>query len=86
VLEDFTLEVPKTKPMAGMVRAIGVGGRKALLLTEQHAPTVVRSCRNLEGFAVLPVAQVSTYDVMKADAVIFTRGALSRLEALWGDA
>jgi ribosomal protein L4 len=35
---------------------------------------------------VLPVAQVSTYDVMKADAVIFTRGALSRLEALWGDA
>jgi large subunit ribosomal protein L4 len=83
VLEDFLLEAPKTKRMADMLRAIQADGRKALLLTEAGVPVVVKSCRNLPGLSVLPVLQVSTYDVVRADTVIFTQAALDRLQALW---
>ena len=84
VVEDVTLEVPKTKRMADMVRAVQANGQKGLLLTQDVLPVVVKSCRNLPGLSVLPVSQVSAYDVVKADTVIFTRGAWDRLQALWG--
>ena len=84
VLEDFSLDAPKTKRMADMVRAIRADGRKALLLTESPAPAVALSCRNLRDLSVVPAAQVCTYDVIGAETVILTRGALSRLQALWG--
>ncbi len=84
MLEDFTLEAPKTKRMADMVRAVEAAGQKALLIIEEALPAVAKSCRNLPGLSVVPVAQVSTYDVVKADTVIFTQGALARLQALWG--
>ncbi len=83
VLENFLLEAPKTKRMADMLRAIQADGRKALLLTEEAIPVVVKSCRNLPDLSVLPVLQVSTYDVVRADTVIFTQAALDRLQALW---
>ena len=86
VLDDFTLDEPKTKQMADMVRAIQADGRKALLLMEAPSPVVALSCRNLQGLSVVPVVQASAYDVMGAETVIFTRGALSRLQALWGTA
>ena len=86
VLEDFSLDVPRTRTMAGMVRGLRVDDRKALLLTETSEPAVAKSCRNMPRLSVLPVAQVSVYDVMKADTVILTQGALARLESLWGGA
>jgi large subunit ribosomal protein L4 len=86
VLQDFTLEAPKTKRMAAMARAIEVSGAKALLLTAEPTPTVYKSCRNLPGFSVKPVSQMCTYDVVRAESVIFTEGALGRLQALWGNA
>jgi ribosomal protein L4 len=34
----------------------------------------------------LPISQVSTYDVVQADALILTQGALDRIQSLWGAA
>lgn len=86
VLEDFSLETPKTKRMAGMARAIKTEDRKALLLMTQADPVVYKSCRNLPKLSVLPISQVSAYDVIHADTVIFTQGALAQAQALWGAA
>jgi large subunit ribosomal protein L4 len=86
VVEDFTFDEPKTKRMAGMTQAIQIDDRKVLLLTPEAAPNVLKSCRNLSNLQVRPVAQVSTYDVVNADAVVFTREALGRLQAIWGAA
>ncbi len=84
VVEDFTFEAPKTRRVAELTRAIEVDDRKVLLLTPEAAPHVLKSCRNLSGVQVLPVAQVSTYDVVNADAVVFTQESLGRLQAIWG--
>ena len=86
VVEDFAFDAPRTKRMAGMTQAIEVDDRKVLLLTPEAAPNVLKSCRNLSNVRVVPVAQVSTYDVVNADAVVFTQEALGRLQAIWGSA
>ena len=84
VLEDFSLEEPKTKRMADMLRALGAEGRKVLLLTDETGPALVKSCRNLPRLSVRPVAQVSAYEVILADTLLLTRKGLERAQAHWG--
>jgi len=84
VLVDFSLDAPKTSRMAGMARSIDVADKKALLLTAEPDSTIHKSCRNIQRLAVLPVSQASAYDVVEAETVIFTQGALDRAQELWG--
>jgi large subunit ribosomal protein L4 len=84
VLEDFELEVPKTKRMAQMTQMLEIQGQKTLLLTDSISENIVKSCRNIPRFSVLPVSQVSTYDVLNADVLVLTCSAVSRIRALWG--
>lgn len=86
VVEDFSMDAPKTRTMVAMARAIQAGDGKVLLLTEEAAPNVVKSCRNIPGFVVRPAVQVCTYDVMGVGTVVLTSGAVGRLQALWGAA
>ncbi len=84
VLEDFELEMPKTKRMAQMTQMLEIQGQKILLLTDGIAENTVKSCRNIPRLSVLPVSQVSTYDVVNADVLVLTRSAVSRIQDLWG--
>ncbi|MGA1200018.1 MAG: 50S ribosomal protein L4 [Candidatus Latescibacterota bacterium] len=86
VLEDFDLEAPKTKRMAQMTQHLKVQDQKTLLLTAEKSDNVVRSCQNISRLSILPISQVSTYDVVQADALILTQGALDRIQSLWGAA
>ncbi len=84
VLEDFELEMPKTRRMAQMTQMLEIQGQKILLLTDGIAENTVKSCRNIPRLSVLPVSQVSTYDVVNADVLVLTRSAISRIQDLWG--
>jgi large subunit ribosomal protein L4 len=86
VLDQITMDEPKTKLIAGILDVLGVSGQKTLLLTGENLPNVVKSCRNIPGLGILPATQVSTYDVIKADTVILTQDAVGKLEGLWGSA
>jgi large subunit ribosomal protein L4 len=84
VLEDFELDEPKTKRMATLTQKLEIHDQKALLLTDKVSENVVKSCRNLPKLSVLPVTQVSTYDLINADTLVLTRSAVDRIQALWG--
>ena len=84
VLQDFKLEAPKTKQVADMAKAIEVDQGKTLILIDQHDDNIAKSCRNIPGLNVRPVGQISTYDVIFADRVVFTESALGRAQGLWG--
>ncbi len=84
VVENITLDAPQTRRIAGMTRAIEVDNARALLLTDEPDANVAKSCRNIRGLEVRPVGQVCAYDVLLADAVIFTQGALDRAQSIWG--
>jgi large subunit ribosomal protein L4 len=83
VVEDLQFEAPKTRDMARIVHDNGLAERKVLLLTAAHDEAVHRSGRNLPKVSVLPAATASTVDLLGAQTILLTEGAIEILtEAL----
>jgi hypothetical protein len=55
---------------------MGFTDRAVLVLTAEHSPNVALSARNLQDVAVMRYADASTYDILKADAVVIEEAAL----------
>ncbi|HVF52445.1 MAG TPA: 50S ribosomal protein L4 [Actinomycetota bacterium] len=81
VLDGWT--EPKTKLAAAAMKAAGVSGRLLIVLdpSASNAENVDRAFRNLEKAAFSFHSGLSVFDVLVADALIFTSDAISALEA-----
>lgn len=79
VVDDLSFEKPSTRSFQGVLTACGLKGQKVLLVTADSAPVLVKSCRNIPAVKMAHVGTLGTYDVLAADAVLFTRQALQRL-------
>ena len=79
VLDGFT--EPKTKAAAACLSTAGIDGRVLLVLdpSDDQSGTVDRAFRNLSSAAFTLVGALSTYDVLVADHLVFTKSALDRL-------
>lgn len=71
IVDSFDWDTPKTKRAVALLEAMGVGG-KALFVLGRGDRVAERSLRNLSRVRVIPVGQLNTYDVLWADAVVFT--------------
>jgi large subunit ribosomal protein L4 len=80
VVEDFSFEAPKTKDYQNFLNAVGASEGKVLLITADNAPNVYRSSRNLPHSQVMSAGEVNTYEVMKANTVIVSEGAIEKLK------
>ena len=78
VLDGF--DEPRTKAAAGVLDEAGISGRVLLILdpTDGNSASVDRAFRNLGKAAFSLYGSLSAYDVLVADDVIFTPGALDR--------
>jgi len=76
VIEALDFDAPKTKRIQALLAALGVAGRKALVLTDGVKPNVFRSARNLPTTHVMPYSDVSTYHILWSDVVVIEAGAL----------
>ena len=75
VVEDLDWPEAKTRRAADLLRTMGVEG-KALIVLGPGDSLAARSIRNLPRANGLAVGQLSTYDVLWADTVVFTRETL----------
>jgi large subunit ribosomal protein L4 len=75
VLYDWT--ETRTKPAASVLEQEGIGGRTLLVLDpgDDESAAVDRAFRNLNDAAFSLVGSLSTYDVLVADAIVFTKAA-----------
>ena len=71
------LELPalKTKAMATVLENLGVA-RSFLIVTVAHDADLWRCTRNIPGAAMLPYADLSVYQMIRPNRVIFVLGAL----------
>ena len=81
VVEDVTLDAPKTRDVVDLLGGHGLGGRKVLILTPSHDDTLYRSARNIPKADVRVASEASTLDLMNAQAVVLFEGALDALTA-----
>ncbi len=80
VVEDFTLDTPRTKEFINIQKNLQVEGKKILLVLPEDDKKVYLSSRNLQNAQVMGASKLNTYKVMDADVLILAEGALPRIE------
>jgi large subunit ribosomal protein L4 len=79
VVRDLTFDAPRTKDAIATLDALGVAGRRVLLVLAGIDVAVMRSFRNLPEVHLLTVDQLNTYDVLVSDVVVFAEAALAHI-------
>lgn len=82
VVEDFTLDAPKTKDFVNITKNLKVEGRKMLLLLPGVNKNVYLSVRNLQGTEVMTASALNTYKVLNADVLVVTEDALKMIDGI----
>ena len=80
VVEDFTLEAPKTKSFVEILNNLKVSGKKALFVLPGADKVVYLSARNVERANVMAASALNTYKVLDADVMVVAEGALPVIE------
>jgi large subunit ribosomal protein L4 len=79
VIDDLSFPEPKTKHMAGVLKALKLEGTTCLVTTAKHDAAVYRSARNIPGVEVQPADQLNAYTVLRPKRLLLTKAALEEL-------
>ena len=79
VVDDIKLEAPKTKEFVGVLNALDVK-KTALVVTDSANANLQRASRNVQNVEVTTSDFVNTYQLLRSDKLVFTRGAFEKLE------
>lgn len=82
VLEDFTMDTPKTKDFLSMLKVLKLDGKKMLLVLPESNHFVSLSARNLSRAKVIAASDLNTYKVMDAANLVFTEQSVAVIEKL----
>ena len=79
VIDELTVSAPKTKEMAAFQKALGLN-KTALVVMDNDDVNVIRAAANLPKLETLPLAQLSTYEVVKFNKVVMTKAAVEKFQ------
>ncbi len=82
IVEGFELDEIKTRTMIDRLDAWKAGG-KVLLVLPARDERVELSCRNLSEVRVILADSLNVVDLLEADTIVFTRGALERAQEVY---
>lgn len=82
VLENFTLNAPKTKDYLAILKSLSFDNTKTLFVIADIDKNIILSSRNLKKAKVISVDQINTYDLVNADRLVISEGSVSKIEAL----
>jgi hypothetical protein len=77
VVERLAFRAPKTAQLVELLESLGVGERKALVLTAGHNLNAYLSGRNLPTVEVMAYPEASAYDILWSEVVVVEEGALT---------
>jgi large subunit ribosomal protein L4 len=81
VVEQITVDAPKTKLFAQKIKGFGLTG-SVLVVTDKFDDNVFLSSRNLPGVLVLEAREVDPVSLVRFDNVILTRAAVAQFEEI----
>lgn len=80
IVEDFTLDAPKTKDFVNIAKNLKVEGKKSLLVLPEANKNVYLSARNLQQAEVMTASTLNTYKVLNADVLVVTENSLKVID------
>ncbi len=79
VLEDFTMDAPKTQEFGQVLKSLGLENKKSLIVLGESNNNVYLSSRNLKGTNVITSSELSTYKIMNASSLVLFEGSLETI-------
>ena len=83
VVDKVEVSAPKTKEMVKFLEALKLDKRTVLVMDNDDVNVILAS-RNIEKLSTLPVAQISTYEVVANKQVVLTKGAVEKIQEVYG--
>lgn len=82
VVEDFTLDTPRTKSFIEIVNNLKISDKKVLMVMPEANKNVYLSARNLPNAKVAIASDINTYGVLNAGVMVVTENALQSIETV----
>ena len=82
VVEDFSIEAPKTKQFVEIINNLKIDGKKALFVLPGADKNVYLSARDLERVNVTLASALNTYNVLNADVMVVTENSLKVVDQI----
>lgn len=80
VIEDFSIDVPKTKEYVNILKNLNLVDKKSLIILNQPNKNIYLSSRNLQNSKVITVSDLNTYDILNYKTLVFFESALENLQ------
>ena len=80
VLEDFSMETPSTKGYAKILSNLEQENNKTLLILADSNKNILLSSRNLKKTKVVTASNLTTYDLVNANKLMFVESSIKFLE------
>ena len=81
IIDDFTVETPKTKEFAAKVKSLGL--EQVLVITKELDENLYLASRNLVNVLVIEAQQTDPYSLVRFNKIVMTRDAVKQLEEQW---
>ena len=82
IVEDFTVETPKTKNFVNIAKNLKVEGLKTLFVLASVDKNVYLSSRNVPNTVVMTASDINTYAVLNNKALLLTESGLDVINKL----
>lgn len=70
VVEDFSLEAPKTREAAGLIKSLSLEKKRTLFVLPDYNENVQLSFRNMPTVLGVLLADINTYDIVNSDVLL----------------
>ena len=81
VVDNFTIEAPKTKLLVGKLKGLGL--ESVLVITDNLDENLLLSSRNLHKILVLEARETDPVSLIGFDKVLVTKAAVAKMEEIW---
>ncbi len=83
VIDDLTVDTPKTKILADKIKGFGFGAGRVLIITDSMDENLYLSSRNLPNVLVLEAYQADPVSLVRFPSVVVTRAAIAKIEEMF---
>ena len=84
VVDKLEVKDGKTKEMVAFQKALKLDN-SAVIVIDNSDEKVILAARNIQELSTLPVAQISTYEVVANAKVVITKAAVKKIEEVYGE-
>ena len=76
VLEDFSLDTPKTAAYTAILKSLGIDSKKSLVVLAEPNNNVYLSSRNLSKSEAITSSELSTYKIVNANSLVISESSV----------